>query len=212
MAWPAWWRQERAEEGARWLVVDVESSGLDPARDRLLAIAAVGLRVDWAEKRLALVLGDSFEAVLRQEEPSSRDNILVHGIGAQRQAQGVLPAEALRAFAQFAGDAPLLAFHAAFDRTLVNRHARAALGAPLANRWADIEHLCAATHPGAAARSLDEWLALFGIACAARHVAIADALAEGELLLRIWPRVAGECTGWRDVERLASHHRWLTRG
>ena len=36
-------------------------------------------------------------------------------------------------------------------------------------------------------------------------------MAEAELLLRIWPRVAAECANWRDVERLASHHRWVGR-
>lgn len=212
MDWRAWRRRSGEAEPARWLVVDVETSGLDAARDRLLAIAAVAVRVDWQARRLAVTLGDSFEIVLRQEVPSGRDNILLHGIGVQRQREGVPARDALRAFADFAGDAPLLAFHAAFDRTLMARYARAELGGPLANRWADIEHLCAVSHPGVPARSLDEWMAHFGIRCAMRHVAIADALAECELLLRVWPRLAPECARWRDVERLASHHRWLTRG
>lgn len=208
----AWWRaREAARHAARWVVVDVETSGLDAARDRLLAIAAVGVRVHWESRRLAVVLGDSFDLVVRQEVPSGRDNILVHGIGVQRQKDGVPASDALAAFARFAGDAPLLAFHAAFDRRLMGRYSRAALGAPLANRWADIEHLCAVSAPGVTARSLDEWMAHFGVRCAARHVAIADALAECELLLRVWPKLAPECADWRDVERLASHHRWLTR-
>lgn len=209
MGWPAWARRRVAEEGTRWLVVDVETSGLDAARDRLIAIAAIGVRVDWGVRRLSIDLGDSFEVVLRQDVPSSRDNILVHGIGRQRQQEGVAGGEALASFIRYAGDAPLLAFHAAFDRQLVTRYA--GRGA-LRNPWADIAHLCAASHPGVAARSLDEWLAHFGIVCAARHVAIADALAEGELLLRVWPKIAGECASWHDLERLASHHRWLTRG
>lgn len=211
MRWPAWARRSGRPEPTRWLVVDVETSGLDAARDRLLAIAAVGVHVDWPRKRLAVVLEDSFEVVLQQEVPSPRDNILLHGIGVQRQREGVPPPEALRAFDAFAGDAPLLAFHAAFDRALVTRHARAALGAVPAHRWVDIEQLCAVSHPGVDARSLDEWMAHFGIRCAMRHVAIADALAESELLLRIWPRLAPECAGWGDLERLAAHHRWLAR-
>jgi DNA polymerase-3 subunit epsilon len=198
-------------EPSRWLMVDVETSGLDPARDRLLAIAAIGLKVDWEARRLSVVLADSFEVVLRQEAPSGRDNILLHGIGVQRQKEGVPPPEALGAFAAFAGSAPLLAFHAAFDEALIGRHAREALGAVPPNRWLDIEHLCGVTHPEVRARSLDEWMAHFGIRCAARHQAIADTLAECDLLLRIWPRVARECAGWRDVERLAARHRWVGR-
>ncbi|HET8744595.1 MAG TPA: 3'-5' exonuclease [Ramlibacter sp.] len=206
-----WPRRGAAVDETRWLVVDVETSGLDAARDRLLAIAAIAVHVDWPARRLALHVADSFEIVVRQEVRSPRANILLHGIGVQRQQQGVPVAEALRAFAQFAGASPLLAFHAAFDRALIGRHARAALGAPLANRWLDIEHLCGVTHPELRARSLDEWLGRFHIQCAARHQAICDTLAECELLLRIWPRVAAECASWRDVERLAARHRWVQR-
>lgn len=207
----AWWRPGPRQAATRWLVVDVEASGLDAARERLLAIAAVGLRVDWASKRLALLPGDSFAAVLRQDLASPRDNILLHGIGGERQRAGQPAAEALAAFREFADGAPLLAFHADFDRTLVERHARAALGAPLRQRWLDIAQLCAVSHPGVGAHALDEWLGHFGIRCLARHDALADALAEGDLLLRIWPALAAECAGWRDLERLAARHRWLPR-
>jgi DNA polymerase-3 subunit epsilon len=209
-----WWpipRNTLAVDERRWLVVDVEASGLDAAGDRLLAIAALGLQVDWAARRVSIVLGDSFEVVLRQDHPSTRDNILLHGIGAARQADGVAAADALAGFARFAGSSPLLAFHAAFDETLVGRVARH-VGIRLPNPWLDIEQLCAVTQPGAKARALDEWMAVFGIRCAARHRAAADALAEAELLLRIWPPVAAECRSWKDVRRLAARHRWLARG
>ena len=199
-----------ARDPARWVVLDVESSGLDAARDRLLAIAAVALRVDWTTRRLSLVPADSFEVVLRQEEASGRDNILLHGIGVQAQREGVPAADALRAFAAYAGEAPLLAFHAAFDQTLVGRYAQAS-GIAVGREWLDIEHLCAVTHPKVRARSLDEWMAHFGITCAVRHQAAADTWAECELLLRIWPRVAAECADWAAVRRLARHHRWLAR-
>lgn len=201
------------DEG-RWVMLDVETSGLDARRDRLLAIAAIALRVDWPAGRLAICPGDSFEVVLRQDEASTRDNILLHGIGAQRQREGVEPGQALRAFVDWAGPSPLLAFHAAFDETMIGR-ALALHGLPrLPNPWLDIEHLCAVTHEDVRARSLDEWMAHFGIQCAVRHQAAADTLAECELLLRIWPRVAAQCRGdgrWRSVERLAAQQRWIHR-
>ena len=196
----------------RWVVLDVETSGLDPARDRLLAVAAIGMEVDWTRRRLALRPGDSFEAVLRQP-PAAADkpNILLHGIGIAAQQEGRDPADALAGLHLFVGEAPLLAFHAAFDRELVTRYIERYLVAPVPNAWLDIEHLCAALHAGVAARSLDEWLAHFGIECAARHEAAADVLAEAELLLRLWPRIARECGSWRDVQRLAGAQDWLRR-
>jgi DNA polymerase III subunit epsilon len=203
-------RRAAATEPLRWVVLDVEASGLDAANDRLIAIAAVALEVDWPGKRLVLRPADSFEVVLQQPEvPADKANILLHGIGVGAQREGLPPAEALAAFRQYAGAAPLLAFHAAFDRTLVGRYARTAQGEAMPNDWADIEHLCASLHPKVRARALDDWLAHFGIECAARHQALADALAEAELLLRLWPALAAECRGWRDVARLAQAHRWV---
>ena len=196
----------------RWVVLDVETSGLDPRRDRLLALAAIAVRVDWQGGRLAIAPGDSFEVVLRQERASEKDNILLHGIGAQQQRSGAELQEALGAFAQFAADSPLLAFHCAFDEAIIARAFTGQALRPPANPWVDIAQLCAVTHEDVPARSLDEWLDHFGIACAVRHQAAADTLAECELLLRIWPRIAPQCRNWRDVERLAARQRWIARG
>jgi DNA polymerase-3 subunit epsilon len=195
----------------RWVMLDVETSGLDPYHDRLLAIAAIALRVDWARQRLSVDLGDSFEVVLRQDVTSSKDNILLHGIGVQRQREGMEPRQALHSFADFVAGSPLLAFHAAFDQALISRFSRLHLGRVPANPWVDIEHLCAVTHEGVRARALDEWMAHFGIHCAVRHQAAADTLAECELLQRLWPRVAAQCRCWRDVQRLSRLQRWITR-
>ncbi|HSV36290.1 MAG TPA: 3'-5' exonuclease [Ramlibacter sp.] len=212
MGWRDWLGQgARGVDESRWVMLDVETSGLNASRDRLLAIAAIALRVDWPRKRLVIQPADSFEVVLRQAQASTRDNILLHGIGAQQQRGGVEAGEALAAFESYAGASPLLAFHAAFDRALIERYLQSERGARSAHRWLDIEPLCAATHPQVRARSLDEWMAHFGIRCAVRHQAAADTLAECELLLRVWPRVAAECANWRDVERMAARQRWIMR-
>jgi DNA polymerase-3 subunit epsilon len=195
----------------RWVVLDVETSGLDIRRDRLLAIAAIAMRVDWPTKTLKVDLGDSFEVVLQQDEASSKDNILLHGIGVQQQRDGMNPALALQAFTDFIGDAPLLAFHAAFDQAMIDRFARKHLGHRLVNHWVDIDHLCAVTHEAVPARALDDWMVYFGISCAVRHQAAADTMAECELIQRIWPKAASCCSNWRDVQKLAAQHRWLVR-
>lgn len=196
---------------SRWVMVDVETSGLDARRDRLLAIAAIALQVDWVQKRLVIVPGDSFEVELQQEVASTKDNILLHGIGAQRQRAGVEVATALKSFSDFVGASPLLAFHAWFDQRLIQRYSQAHGGAMMLNPWVDVEHLCAVTHPKVKARSLDDWMAHFNIHCAQRHQAAADTFAECEILLRIWPQVAAHCENWRDVQRMARRLRWLGR-
>ncbi len=195
----------------RWIMLDVETSGLDVQKDRLLAIAAIAMRVDWKTKSLTIDIGDSFEVVLQQEHSSSKANILLHGIGTKKQRDGVDPQVALQSFNQFVGSSPLLAFHAAFDETMIKRHQRQYLNTELPNVWLDIDHLCAVTYEKVRARALDDWMNYFGINCAVRHQAAADTLAECELLQRIWPKVSAQSSQWNDVKKLADQHRWIGR-
>jgi DNA polymerase-3 subunit epsilon len=199
-------------DDARWVVLDVEASGLDMRRDRLLAVAAVA--VHRGTDRPVVDVGDSFEVVLRQPElPASPDkgNILLHGIGVGAQRGGVAPADALAAFAAWVGRSPLIAFHAEFDRTLLDRASRDAGRAPLAGAWLDLAPLAAVVHPEVRARALDDWLAHFGIACALRHQAAADALATADLLLRLWPALTQQVPrpDFRALRALAAARRWM---
>lgn len=208
--WP--WRPSAAT--TRWVVVDVETSGLDTQRDRLLAIAAIALQASDARPP-ALVLEDSFEVVLRQDDAaanaSSKSNILLHGIGIGAQTQGISPKLALRAFADWLQAAPLLAYHSAFDQAMISRDLHQVLGLQLRNPWVDLAAVATALYPHAPPRSLDDWLSHFGVVCARRHQAAADVLATAQLLQRLWPQVRAHAPnpGYADLRRLARQHRWL---
>lgn len=220
----SWWRRQAAPApsdapsspaGAfeRWIVLDVETTGLETRHADLLAIAALGVRCDWRARRLSLCLGDSLSVRLQPTQPSQdKANVLVHGIGTGRQREGMPAPEALSAFLAFAQGARLVAFHAAFDREVLERQFARHLGQRLQGEWVDIAHLCATAWPQLRARALDDWLDHFHIECLARHEAAADVLAESELLLRVWPRVARECGSWRELRKYADSHRWLPRG
>lgn len=214
--WRRWLGLAPAAAGARWLVLDTESSGLDPQCDRLLAIAALAVRP--TPRQLLLLPGDSFEVVLRQDllpGPPDKANILIHGIGVDAQRGGMEAAQALQAFERFAGASPLIGFHAAFDRTLISRHLRSSCGRRLRNPWLDLADLAPALCPGQTqAAALDDWLRLFGIAVTQRHQAAADAWATAELLQRLWPLAAaqGVGPGFAALARLAASRRWLGGG
>jgi DNA polymerase-3 subunit epsilon len=192
---------------ARCVVVDTETSGLDPERDELLAIGAVavdpfGVRVD-----------DSFEVIVRPRTPVENDSVVVHGIGGESQRGGADPADALAAFVAYVADAPLVAFHAAFDRAVIERAlAKAQVTAPRL-RWLDAAHLAATLVPDErkhGRESLDEWLALFSVDASARHNAAGDAVTTALLFLRLRALAAAE--GHRShasIVRLAQAYRWL---
>jgi DNA polymerase-3 subunit epsilon len=198
--------------GQRWVVLDVETSGLDMRHDRLLAIAAMALRLD-GDATPRIDIADSFEAVLRQHAaPADKSNILLHGIGVGEQRAGAPAAEVLAAFEQWLGDAPLIAFHAAFDETMIQRAMKDALGRTLANPWLDLEPVADVLHPGLGGHALDDWLAHFGIDCAVRHQAAADTFATAELLLRLWPAArAQRSTTFAKLRQVADQRRWLAK-
>jgi DNA polymerase-3 subunit epsilon len=195
----------------RWIVVDVETSGLNPYADRLLAIAAVAIEVSPDFRRTSIVIGDSYEAVLKQDLPSDKNNILIHHIGVQAQSEGRPPRGVLEEFRQWVGNCPLLAFHAAFDEAIIH-HAFSLYGLkPLQNEWLDIEPLAKITGVNPRVRSLDEWLDHFGIQCAVRHQAAADTFATAELLMCLWPYLVKEGNSWASLRSIARQASWIPR-
>jgi DNA polymerase-3 subunit epsilon len=183
-----WQRKGEYERGrlagtGRWVVVDVETSGLDPMNDSLIAVGALAV-VDGA-----IDFSDSFEVVLRQAAPSAVENIEIHGIGGTEQTGGDDPAEALAAFLDFVGKDPLVAYHAPFDETMLRRAVSRHLGITFKRPWLDLADIAPLVWPKYASRhaALDDWLEVFEIPVAFRHRAIADCLVTAQLLLMALP-------------------------
>ena len=209
-----WFGRRRSGSGGnpagRWVVVDTETSGLDPETDRLLGIGAVAVDDDGVQP------GDSFEVVVGGAPAGDAANIVVHGIGHGAQQDGMPGPEALAAFRAWVADAPLVGFHADFDRAVL-RNAYAGAGMPADDRpWLDLAPLAAALMPQAArygGHSLDDWLAVFGIECTIRHNAAADALATAELLLRLRAMAVKQgARGFGGLLKLARQQKWLQGG
>lgn len=201
-----WLRRQRSSSATmRWVVLDVETSGTDIARDRLISIGAVALHAD---RRVCPA--DSFEVVYRQPVASSHDNILIHGIGIEAQGQGIDPELATARFIDYIGDSPLIAFHAPFDRGFIDRTVKVHIDRPFDNPWLDLAQLAPVLEPKAGLKSLDEWLKRYAIPVSARHSAAADAFATALLALRLLPRAhAMGAASFNELQVLARQARWL---
>ena len=178
--------ERTALSAARFVVADVETSGLDPRRDRLLAIGAVAVEAG------RLRPGEGMDVTVLNPMPSTRENILVHGITPDAQTGGLATDAVLMDFLELARHDVLVAFHAGFDRAVLERAMRAQLGVRLPNLWLDVAHLAPVLAPEAylANRNLDDWLAYFGLRAHSRHNAAYDAYATAELLLILLARAA----------------------
>lgn len=174
--------------------------------DTLISIGAVAV----VNGRIAL--GDSFSVVLQQQESSDKENILVHGISSSAQRDGVDPVEALLEFLDYLGKSRLVAFHVAFDETMIKRAIRQYLGYSFKHAWLDLAYVMPAlnrplmgTH-----RVLDDWIGRFNIRIEARHNALADALATAQLfqiaIAQAHQKNINDFEGLYDLEK--THH-WL---
>lgn len=217
-----WWRDRQARRAAlreaaqarRWVLIDTETSGLDPRRDRLIALAGVGIALDGGAP--ALRVADSIELVLACPpdlalDEVARRNILLHGVGRGEQGEGLPPDEGLRRLLDWCDGAPCLAFHAAFDAAMLERACRESLGQGWPLPWLDLAEVARALYPALPHRQLDDWLAQFGLAAGQRHRASSDAWVTAELLQRLWPRWTADARGrapWAHAQLLLQAGRW----
>ena len=114
---PDWW-PARAVMGDqpllsdRWIIIDSESTGLSPARDRLLSVAAVTLA------SASLPVAEQWYATLSPAAGAAGelaqdlgDSVLIHRLTPGLIAGGMTLREAIETMCRFVGDAPVLAFH-----------------------------------------------------------------------------------------------------
>lgn len=166
----------------RWVVVDLETSGLNLNRDLVLSIGAVVIEDG------AIDLGQQFECTLARPEHKTGPSVLLHGLGPDAIAAGIAPEEALLAFMEFVGDSLLLAFHAPFDQHMLGRALKETLGHRLQHPFFDVAQMAPMLCPHANLRQagLDDWTRFFGLHAEERHHASADALVTAELALMLF--------------------------
>jgi len=204
-------RGARTAEGARrWVVLDTETTGLDADTDALLAIG--GVAVD----DVGIRAEDSFEVVVCHAGRLDAANVVVHGLGREAVDRGMAAGVALDALQRWTDGAPCIAFHAEFDRRVLDRAATLSGTARLAGPWLDLAPLAALLYPDVPHRgsgALDDWLGALQIACASRHNAASDALASAELLLALRSAAATHgARGFDDLVSLTRSRRWLGGG
>src|SRR5450830_1393802 len=185
------------------VVLDTETTGLDPERDRIIDIGAVRLGPD-------LEVRNRFVTLVDPGVPIPLFITRLAGI-ADTDVRGA-PAfpEAFAALRQFSGDVVLVGHNVGFDRDHLAAGARRAGLPPLANAWFDTLEAALLLYPELDRHALAVLAAEFRIERQA-HRALPDAETAADVLRRLCARAAGlgaeervllTAIGWAPLELL----------
>lgn len=119
-----------------YVVVDLETTGLEVKTDRVLSIGAIRI------KSGRIRMGDMFNIFVNPERDIPSAAIKVHGIVPDMVKDAATAGEAMDEFLAFLGHDIMVAHHAAFDLAFINRMMSDRHGFILQNMVVDTVPLC----------------------------------------------------------------------
>ena len=194
---PEFWRNYIAKfsepeaidyKNARFVVLDTETTGFNTYKDRILCIGALSIVNNSIE------VESSLEIYLEQQHFDA-STVAIHGILKNEKIEHVSEQKGLEMFLSFLNNAVIIAHHAQFDVSMINR-ALDRNGLPeLKNRIIDTALLYKKTLlstpllPKKEVYSLDEIANKFDISTKDRHTALGDAYITAIAFLKIINRL-----------------------
>jgi DNA polymerase III epsilon subunit family exonuclease len=164
-------------ERATFVVVDLETTGLQPGTSRICEIGAVRVR--------DLELQADFELLVDPGVPIGPTISALTGLSDADLRGAPHPAIAVRRFLEFAGDAVLVAHNARFDLSFLDRETERLTGARLAGPVVDTVGLARRLLAGRTRAGLSSLAHFFGTAARPCHRALPDAQATAEILVQL---------------------------
>lgn len=168
---------EKPLREALYTAFDLETTGLDPKADAILALGAVRLLGE-------RVLPETFEALVDPGRPIPRASSQVHGITDEMVRGHPKVEEVLPAFFRFQEGSLLLAHNGAFDLAFLRREGEK-LGLDFAGPLLDT--LLLAQLLFGEGMGLEALAHRFGVPVLGRHTALGDALMTAEVFARMIP-------------------------
>ena len=167
-----------------YTVFDTETTGLDIREgDEMVALGAVRI------VNGRLLESESFVQLVKPECILRHDAIRIHGIQPQMLEGQPDVRKALQAFERFAEGTILVAHNAAFDMRLLQLQEKRT-GIRFGNPVLDTMLLSAVLHPAQRKHDIESIAGRLGITIMGRHTALGDAIATGEVFLKLLPLLA----------------------
>lgn len=179
------WPDDASIDAVRFVVLDSETTGLNPRTDRMISIGAVVVQGG------DIVLGDAFEALIAVSENTSA--VTVHGITRDEARRGVDEATAVAGFLDYLRDGVIVGHHIGHDIATLDAACERLWGGQTRNRSLDTMDLTLhlerdgafAGRPPIRQFTLDALCDLFGVVPHDRHTAGGDAFITAQVFLRL---------------------------
>jgi len=179
------WADDAPIDAVRFVVLDCETTGLNPTTDRIITIGAVG--IEGAE----IVIRDSFEALLKIA--SNTGAVTVHGVTRDEARAGMEEPQALESFLDYLKDGVIVGHHIGHDIASLDAGYERHWGFHLQNRCVDTMYLALHLQDAGAFSdrrpqrhfTLDALCSIFGVEPHGRHTAVGDAFLTAQVFLRL---------------------------
>jgi DNA polymerase III subunit epsilon len=179
------WAGDTSIDAVRFIVLDSETTGLNPRVDRLITIGAVAVR------NSEILVEDSFDALIKIDR--NTEAVTVHGVTREQSIRGVEEAVALESFLDYLKDGVIVGHHIGHDVSTIDAALEQHWGVQLLNRSLDTMDLTLhLERDGAFAGrapirqfTLDGLCAMFGVIPHDRHTASGDAFITAQVFLRL---------------------------
>lgn len=148
------------------IVLDVETTGLDYTKERMVEFAAIRLENG--------KIKDRFETLINPEQHIRKSSIAIHGITEEDVKDAPTEAEALPKILEFIGDYPIVAHNAIFDYSFINEASLRQTGKPINNPRIDSQMMFKEVYPELESCGLESLMNKFNVEYSTRHRAMAD--------------------------------------
>ena len=165
------------------VVIDTETTGLDPANARLLEIGAVRLRAGRIDERAV------YRSLIQPGEPIPEAATEIHGIDAARVKDAPSFAKVWPEFREFVGPNVVIGHAVGFDLAIFKRECERAGFAFELPRTLDTRLLAQIAEPELAGYTIEALSAWLDVAVSDRHTALGDAMTAARIFRALVPKL-----------------------
>ncbi|WP_262298261.1 3'-5' exonuclease [Microvirga sesbaniae] len=158
------------------VVLDCETTGLNPRHDEVIAVAAIVIRGS------RILTSEAYKAIIRSDRVPPPESIKVHRLRARDVAAGRPMHEVLPELLRFIGGRPIVGYYVDFDVRMLDKYVLRFIEAKLPNRRIEVSEIYYALKYGGAPPGtvldlrFQSILSDLGIPSLALHDAFNDAL------------------------------------